>query len=376
MKRALVVSLLLIAVAASSSFAYIGSRQAGMGGTGVASAVGLNAVAYNPAGIMSGPRGQFLLSAGAANQGLADIVNGFSNAADPAKFMSDNYSNKLDANGSLDGILGFGFNHVGISLLLPSVMANISKPANSVAGNVTALGTATGVLTLGRSFTIPGVPIGALDVGANIKALNVGYGTITIPSDPTLTNPTVNATQTIAQGSGTGFDLGARATIQIPMVTDFSVGLALLDQSETINYTPKTRSDHYTYNASGNPTHTSSPETTLAAQTVTMPTTTSLGCAGTVPGIGLKFAVDLNSISGGTGILATASDSITHIGLEYPLMLNALLLRAGVATGTNVNQTTWGAKINLPFLTLEMANVIDNKNSKNTTYTVDLGVAF
>jgi len=36
--------------------------------------------------------------------------------------------------------------------------------------------------------------------------------------------------------------------------------------------------------------------------------------------------------------------------------------------------TTLGAKINLPFVQLALTNIIDGKNSKNTSYVVDVGL--
>ncbi len=377
MKKILVsVFLLSVIVSVSSAQVFIGSRQAGMGGTGVASAVGLNAVAYNPAGLMKGPSGEFLLSLGVANQGLDQIANSYSSATGPGQFMIDNYDNTLDASGSLSGILGFNLKHIGISLLLPSITATLSKDSGTLVGSFDNLGKAEAVLTLGRSFSIPGIPIGSLDVGANIKSVYASRGSITIAGDPEVGNPTTTeATHWL--GSGIGFDIGARTTIEIPMLADFSVGAALRNISQTIKYKPKTKSDTYTITASGEtPTFSEGAEIEGPETEATYPTITTIGCAGTVPGIGLKIAVDIESTSGGTGVLAVASDTVTHLGLEYPLLLNRLILRGGMASGQNVSMTTLGAKINIPFVTLEIANIIDNRNSKNTSYVADMGIAF
>lgn len=370
-------SVFLVAALASVSSArvFIGSRQAGMGGTGVASAVGLNAVAFNPAGLMKGPSGEFLLSLGAASQGVDQIVQSFSSASDPAQYMVDNYSSNLDARGNIYGILGFNFNHIGVSVLVPSIYASISKPADTLDGSITALATTAYVLTLGHTFSTPGIPIASLDVGANLKAITIGYGNVSI-TEPTAGNPTT-AQQTVAQASGMGLDLGARTTIEIPMLADFSVGIALRDLAQTIKYKPKVRDDDYAYTGPNTePTFTPGTEEEGDETEATYPTTTSIGCAGTVPGIGLKLAADISSISSGTGILATSSDTVTSIGLEYPLLLNTLILRAGVASSPNISMTTWGVRINMPFLTLEFANIIDGKNPKNTSYVIDAGIAF
>lgn len=375
MRKAVVALFLsLFFVSASMAQVFIGSRHAGMGGTGVASAVGLNAIAYNPAGLMDGAQGEFLLSLGAANQGMDKIINSLT-ATSPSQFLLDNYSNSLDANGSLSGILGFNVNKVGISVLLPSVTSVLSKGADSLAGSYNSLGTGAVVLTLGHSFSIPGVPIGSLDVGANIKSIYSALGNISVAGDPTAGSP-VSATQTYWVGSGAGYDAGAKTTVEIPMVADFSVGVALRNISQTIKYKPKTRLETYTFNPTGNPTLSSSPEAEGAETEATYPAYTVIGCAGTIPGIGLKFAADIETVSGGTGALAIASDTVTHLGVEYPVYVNTLILRAGTASGQNTSVTTLGAKINIPFLTLEIANVIDAKNTKNTSYVIDAGVAF
>lgn len=377
MRKILSVSLFFVMLfSIASAEVLIGARQSGMGGTGVASAVGLSAVAYNPAGILKGPRGEFLLSLGAASQGLDQIANSFSKANDPAQFMVDNFGNDLSANGSLSGILGFNFNHLGVSLLVPGVNAALNKSAGSLAGSVNAVGTSALVLTLGRSFSTPMLPFASLDVGTNLKAINAASGTLTIVGTPIPLNP-VTATQTIWQGSGMGFDLGAKASLDIPMLSNFSLGIALRNLSQSISYKPKSRTDTYSVAAIGDtPTVTKGTEVEGAETTANYPTSTVIGAAGSVPGIGLNLAMDIESISGGTGALAAASDTITHIGAEYPLMLGAMVLRAGVASGQNVSLTTIGAKINVPLFKLELTNIIDGKNSKNTSYVVDVGVAF
>ena len=102
MKR-LLASLFLVSllVSVSSAQVFIGAREAGMGGTGVASSKGLTSIAYNPAGLMKGPNSEFTLSLGAANQGIDQIAQSLSSASDPAQFMLDNYSKNLNANGSI-----------------------------------------------------------------------------------------------------------------------------------------------------------------------------------------------------------------------------------------------------------------------------------
>lgn len=366
----LLVSLL---VYASSAQVFIGSRQAGMGGTGIASAKGLGAVAFNPAGLMKGPNSELYLSVGTATQGMGDIVQSLTSATDPAQFMVDNYGNNLSANGSAYGILGLSFNKIGVSVLVPTLYANINKPANTLSGSITAMGMGGVIGTAGYTFGVPFLPA-SLDVGANIKALTLARGNVTIV-EPTVGNPTTTATQTIAQGSGTGIDLGARTTFEIPFLTDFAVGIALRDLAQSIKYKPKTQTDTYTYNPAGDPTYTPGAQVEGAEVTANSPTTTAIGAAGTIPVIGAKVAMDITTVSGGTGILSTPSETVTGIGLEYPLLLNVLVLRAGLASGNNVSYTTLGAKLGIPFLTLELATVMDGKNSNNNAFVIDAGLA-
>ncbi len=364
MKRFLI-PLLLIAflISASSAQVFIGSRQAGMGGTGVASAVGLNAVAYNPAGLLKGPNSELLLSLGAASQGLDQLISTAS--GDPTKALQNNYDSTFSANGSIAGILGLSFNKVGISILVPSLYVMINKPTAGTYDGVsaTALGYHAVVLTLGRSFSTPGLPIGSLDAGINLKMLTAVYGDFT-PAVAT-------ATSNFARGTGMGTDIGVRASLDIPALSSFSVGLALRNLFQSVTYDPNQRS--YNVNpVTGELTLTG--ENPLGSRNDSMPLSTVIGCAGTIPVIGLGFAADVDSISGGSGYFQQNSTTVTHLGLEYPILMEALILRGGVASSDNINMTTIGAKINTPFLTLEIANIIDNKNSANTSYVIDAGI--
>jgi len=373
--RKILVSVLLVSILVSVSSAqiFIGSKQAGMGGTGVASATGLSAVAFNPAGLMKGPGGEFLLSLGAASQGMNEIIQSLTAAGDPAQFMESNYATNLNANGNVYGILGLSMNKIGVSVIIPQLMASVNKPASSLSGTLTAQGVGGAVVTAGHTFGVPWLPA-SLDVGANAKVLTLARGNVTM-TEPTVTTPTQTTTQTIIQGSGMGFDVGARTTFAIPMLTDFSVGIALRDLAQSFTYKPKTQTVTSTYNPTGDPTVTEGAQVEGTQTTATSPTQTAIGAAGTIPGIGLKVAADITSVSGGSGILAASSSTVTSLGIEYPLFMNALILRGGTSSGTGVSYTTVGAKINIPFLTLEVATVIDANNSANNAYVIDAGIA-
>jgi len=371
-KLFLVAMLLCFCVSVSSAEVYISARQAAMGGTGVAGANGLDAVAYNPAGLLKGPDNEFRLSYGFATKNFDQIYNSFSSANDPGSYMVDNYDTNLDANGNISGILGADIRHVGISLLTPSIKSVLSKPAGTLVGSFNNIGTSAIVLTLGRSFLLPVVNIASLDIGVNLKSFHAAQGTITIASDPTITSSS-SATATYWTGSGFGVDLGARTNITIPALADFSVGVALKNLAQTITYNPKTRVDTFTL-VGGSPVISKGSEVVGTSTTTSSPVITSIGCAGTIPITGIKLAADIESIGGGSGALAVPSETVTHLGLEWPIMMKSLLLRAGFASGSNTSLLSFGAQLNLPFMGLEITNVIDQKNSENTSWVLDASI--
>ncbi|MBU0686793.1 MAG: hypothetical protein KKB81_02955 [Candidatus Margulisbacteria bacterium] len=367
MKKILLVvlSLCLFATMVSAQ-TFIGAREAGMGGCGVSSAFGLTSVAYNPAGLINSGMGEFTLSLGGASQNIDQIINAVGAATDPATFLVNNLNTNLEANGSLFGLLGFCFNKVGLSVILPSMTAALNKPSGTIAGSATITGRYDVALTLGTTVPVPG--LGGVDLGTNLKYIGFGYGNVNAAGQ---TLP-FTASQTYGVGSGTGLDIGARTNIAIPFLSSFAVGIAMRDIGAKATVAePKSR--NVTFNADS--TITEGAETTGASQDYTFPTTTAIGCSGTVPGMGLMVAADIESISGGTGMVAN-NETVTHLGLEMPIIANTLIGRAGLATGQNVSRTTLGAAVNIPFLNVQAAMVIDGKNSKNLSFVVDAGATF
>lgn len=353
---------ILCLINASFAFSVIGAREAAMGMTGVASARGLSAVVYNPAGLLRGPDKEFLWSIGAAHNGLDQLYNA-ATSSDPAKFLQNNYNKTIDVNGNIATLVGGSMNKVGISVLVPDMKAVVNKPTagtySGTSANIT--GSYGLVVTLGHSLDLANLNIATLDMGVNLKALN-GYHQSFIASSAT------SATNISAQGTGTGMDIGAIATVAVPYVSSFSVGACIQNIGQSFTYEPKTRTD--TLNPDGS--ITSGIETAEAKRTDTMPGSTLIGCSGTLP-FGLAFAADIESLASGSGYFATGATSITHLGVEYPMMANAILLRAGTASSDLINRTTFGAKLNLPILNLDIASVIDNKNSKNNTWVFNFG---
>jgi hypothetical protein len=371
-KALLSVLLLLLLVSASSAQVFIGSKQAGMGGAGVASSVGLNAVAYNPAGLMKGPSAELLLSVGVASQGMDKLLTSMGGAGNPSSFLADNVNNTLDVNGNLFGIAGFSFNKIAVSLIVPRISANLAKQAGTIAGTANIGARYDLALTGGKTLTLPAFPLASLDLGASLKSINYSYGMLSATGALPFT-----ANQYWGQGSGMGFDLGARTTLDIPAFSSFSLGIAIRDLMAKVNVgSPKMRQDTYNLNNTITTGTEQADTTQVPAGDYNLPTSMVLGCAATVPVIDLRLAADIESISGGTGPLGVPSDTITHLGLEYPLLFKALLLRGGIASSQYISLTTLGAKINAPFLMLELAAIFDNKNTKNNSFVVDAGFGF
>ena len=366
-KLLLVVFVVLSLMNAAFATSFIGAKETGMGGCGAALSTGLNAVAYNPAGLMAGPSNGFELSLGASAQNIDQLINSAAAASDLATYLVNNLNTNLSANGTVACLLGVSVNKVGISLLVPSLVATLAKPAATIAGSASASLRYDAAVTLGKTFATPGLPFASLDVGTNIKLINYGYGSL----NATGTLP-LSATQTYGTGSGFGFDVGARTTLNVPGFTTFLVGLSVIDIAASVNVaSPKSRTD--TFNIDN--TITEGAVTTGSAQTLNYPTGIIIGCAGNIPAFGLGLAADIESISGGSGSLAN-SNTITHLGLEYPMFLNALILRGGLISGQNIARTTLGVKLNIPYLILEVSGLFDGITPTNTAYVIDIGTAF
>ncbi|MFA4967869.1 MAG: hypothetical protein WC624_06615 [Candidatus Margulisiibacteriota bacterium] len=355
MKKLVLVCLaVLLMVSVSNAQMIIGARAAGMGGAGVAAARDLSAAYYNPAALMKASRMGFLASVNYPTGGFDQLTNLAAQSGDPAKFANDNFAKEININTGINGIIGGCFNKVGVSVI-PGLTVNLNKPASSLGAVGGAVGSYTGILTAGYSWGLMGLP--SIDIGANLKALGGISGNVNVTANP-LTGATGN--QSVLNSSGVGLDLGALMTFDIPMVTSLSVGLVARDLAETITTTGKTR----TLTApAGSNTLTQGPETDIPSTSQTTNATYVLGASGSIPGIGAVLAGDIES---GNGF------SNTHIGIEYPVMLKMLTLRAGLASGTNLSLTTIGANIGIPFLALNLAYVMDGKISNNNSIVFDI----
>jgi len=134
------------------------------------------------------------------------------------------------------------------------------------------------------------------------------------------------------------------------------------DLAGQINYTRKQKT-YYLNNLTG--TVTTSADSDLVDKAVTLDSVTVIGITGQLGTINLGLAADLELDKAGT---------ITHLGLEYPLLSGLILARAGVISGPTTSKTTYGAKFNLPIFSLGAAGIIDNNDKSATAWTFDIGL--
>ncbi len=359
MKKVLVVSLMVSLLASvSSAQLLIGSKAGGMGGTGVASVTDLAAVYYNPASLMRSGGGGVKIALGAAYSDPTDLSEALSKASDAATFIIDNYSSSLSFNGSLDGVLGLNINKVGISVL-PLASASVAKDANTLVGSFNVSGQYAGVLTLGHTYSVPFLPA-ALDIGINAKTITAYMGGITTTGTPT----NASGSRTYSTGTGMGFDVGALTSFDVPMVTSFKAGIVARNISQSITYSNKSQNSYLDF-STGTGVLTTDAEVSLPDSTTTVDPSYAIGASAVIPGINLLIAADIEMLS---------SASNTHIGIEYPLLASAVILRGGLASGNNLSKTTIGAKVNIPFFTLDAVSVTDANNSGQTSYILDIGI--
>lgn len=343
----------------SGSLPYgVGAKYAGMGGAGAAIVDDLSCAYFNPAGIVKTGSTGLIIGAGTATEGMNELIKALSEASDPAKFLSDNFDNTLNISGGLNSIVGLNIAKVGLSVI-PVASLTLYKPtAGTIVGSsLTASAAYEGIATLGYSLSIPGIPIASLDLGANIKSVNFinGYSIVTSAT---------SSTDQVTNLSGIGFDIGAKASIDT-LVIPLSVAIVMKDIGETLK--GKIKTINTTYDLAGNITNQTEAE--VDAPDSTSPTTLVIGASTKIPGVGLRVALDIDSVSG-----SGTSYSVTHLGLEYPVV-GILALRAGIISGGpggNISMTTIGAGFNLG-LGLNVAMMFDGKNSKNNSTILDFG---
>lgn len=361
-----ILALALSCAVCSSSFAAVvipaGVRSAGMGGCGVAISSGLVSSIYNPAGMVKGGNLEGRIGLGLPSN-YNELLTVISNLSEPSKLTEDNFKDSFDVNGTATGIAGIGVSKIGL-VIVPTAYGLGQKESNSINSNFEGTANITGMLTGGYSFSTPYLPVGSVDLGASLKYINHGIGQMT---STYVSGPTGEGSSFYLLGNGVGLDVGAMGEINIPMVTKITVGAVIRDMFETINY----NGEYKEYSITS--TEGSAAETFTADidDSVLLPTTVGLGAAATVPGFGTLLTADMIMVSGSQSEENPAFGQTTmHFGVEQPIMLNVLALRAGWATGENP-YSTLGVGFNMG-VGLDIAYIMDGKDSKGSAFEFEI----
>jgi|GEM_PF-888201 hypothetical protein len=373
--RRLIVSVLLLSFIASVGLALpsglipagIGAKYSAMGGAASAIVDDITCAYYNPAGIVKTKNIELKIGAGAANDALSQITSTFGNSSDPAKFLADNFGKTINISGGFNSIIGLNTGKVGLSII-PVAALNFQKSAGTIVGTVTGLSNIEGLLTLGYNFGVPMFPAG-LNIGASVKSGNM----IGATSTGTAIAGGYTSTDQTRTYSGVGFDIGATANLDVPLMP-MSAAIVIKDIGETLK--GKIKSVTTSYNSSGVITSQTTTSDTDGPD-ITIPATTVIGLAGTIPVYNVKVALDLDNIAASSSY-GNSAYSVTHLGLEYPL-LGVVALRAGMVTGgpggSSISQTTLGAGFDLGAV-INVMIMMDAKDSKNNSTSLDFGFAF
>ena len=358
MKRALVCFALLV-LFASSSFAVswgFGVRGMGMGGTGIATANDVSAAYFNPAGLMFGSDNfDFQTFAG----GTTGQIQALSNAAADPDYLSNNFDTTLNIDATANAMLGVSMKKVGITILAQG-NGLFFHPANSISsGYILAEATVMAPITLGSTFSTPGLPVASVAFGVNLKPIQTYGGGIVVGSG------VPNGTRISSTGSGFGFDIGMETKVT-PLVT---LGAVVRNLSASI--TTKTKSQGVIVDASGN--LTDSGAETSATSNSTLAPEVGIGIGVSVPVFGTLIAVDGENY----GVDGDKTYNDIHIGLEQPI-LGTVVVRAGYFTDGPTDDTfyTYGLGLNLGPANIGVAAANSTKDSLNSVASAQVGLAF
>jgi len=368
--KKLICACMLIALISTAAFAMpsgtlpygVSARYAAMGGAGASLVDDIASAYYNPAGMARGQAIALKLGGGFASQGSDQLLAVLSSVSNPAKFLADNYSKEYNLRGNLDLFLGLSSKNFGISAT-PVTHLYLNKAANTVSGNVTAVVNSDSALTFGYGIGVP--YLADLNIGFNAKYIH----NATADASATATSAsTTEITNTYDYYSGFGMDVGIQGkTTAIPM---WPVYFGVVYKDLFANLTGKRQVTKANYdNSTGSQvgSTTTVSDTSLPASPV--PNTLVLSAATEIPVVGLKAAVDLDSVSSGY--------SVTHIGLEYPVAMGLVDLRLGSVSGGSssnpINMVTYGIGI---MDTVNIALVSDNNRPSNNQTTFDVHIGF
>jgi hypothetical protein len=367
MKKLLIFACMTM-IFASASFAIgsgIGARSMAMGGTGIAIANDVATAAYfNPAALMYGPENfETQLLGGGAVQGLTGIIEAFSSGDN---FITDNFDKDYNIHSSISGGLGVSVRKVGISAIATG-NANFTKPANAL--EFTLDGSMTGAvpLTLGSTFSTPGLPIASLSVGVNLKAI----ASASLVTNVTQTGLSGKGTMSSSIGSGFGFDIGAMGKLT-PLI---SLGGVIRNLSASENILTKSK----TIYVSGTGDVTDEAETETRSTYSPAPEV-GIGAGIVIPITGTLIACDFENYSSPDkgNLRESISYTDTHIGIEQGVLFNLVMLRCGYFTYGAMEDSyyTYGLGLNAGPLNMGLAAANSVTDSRNSSNMAQIGMSF
>ena len=345
-----------------------GAKYAAMGGAGSALVDDIASAYYNPGGMYRSQAVALKIGAGTASQGSDKLMAVFANMSNPAKFLADNYSTDLNIKGNLNAFVGLDIGKIGLSVT-PVTYLNLSKPANTLNGSINANLMSDSAMTFGYGISLPYV--GKLGVGINAKYIYYAGGGATV-GIAGLT--TTDITNTVNTYTGMGMDLGLQGSVDVMPMVPVSFAMVLKDFGGVALKGNQTISKATYDNTTGNQVGSSTTISDGPVADYVVPSTLVIGASAKVPVIGTRIAVDIDNVSGGT---PAQSYAVTHIGVEYPIAMGLVNLRAGKITGGaggSIDMFTYGAGILKDMINIAM--VSDNKNSSNNQMIADIHLGF
>jgi len=363
MKKALIFIFLMMLLS-SYSFAAgwgVGVRNIAMGGCGIATANDITAAYFNPAGLMYGPE-NFEAQAyyGGTLQQINDLV---SSITDP-DFLENSFDEDLDTTAMGDVGLGFSMRKVGLSLFA-SGTGILIHPAKSInSGMVLGVATIIAPITLGSTFSTPGLPIASLSLGVNLKPMQVMGGGVMV-------GPTAGTGEKIEiNGSGFGFDMGAQAKIT-PLVSvgavvrNLSASLDMKTKVTPVTVAPDGKIDDSGDSVDEKSSYSPAPEV-------------GVGLGITLPLTGTLIACDIENYSYPDNSTRAESYNDFHFGVEQGFFFNLVMLRLGYFNYGPAEDTflTYGLGFNAGPVNLGLAAANSQKDFNSSIAMAQLGMAF
>jgi hypothetical protein len=376
MKKLFVFSMVIVGLSLSCFAIGAGptARSAGMGGCGIATANDISAAYFNPAGVQFGPENFEVQAFGGGQvQGLNNIME---TASSGDNFIKDNLDKDIRLSSTLNGGMGLSVRRIGLSVLAEGA-ASFNKPAVTdpisllnLNANFGAYVKGTVPLTLGTSISTPILPIASVAVGMNIKAIQEMYYGVELT--PPTSGTSGSGTKTSMSGTGTGYDIGARANIT-PLI---SVGAVIRNLSTSVSRTIKTTT--MTLESDGSISDVG--DETVSKKTYNPDPEYGVGVGVVIPITGTLIACDIEQYSLPTNLSSTKTDQFTdvHIGIEQGFLFNLVMVRFGHFSYTPDKDEyyTWGLGLNAgpANIGISAANSVHDSNNSVVSYQVGVGI--